>query len=414
MKRSALLLATALVFTITACSTDEDPPTPASTSTKKQDSTDDDDTKKDDTKDNEVSLAQYANVPMTLSERTLDLAASIETTENVVISPASLAWVFAMMSDGAKCETREELNAFLGVDDADRVATYRFLAETYSSHNESGTSNAIAVNDAAEGLDHDMIADLAERYGADVFEGDVDALNAELSDWIGEATHGRQESLPESLNDATEVAFANGLYIRSDFGQPAGTTTLDFTTASGEVSNVDAISFHETLNAIKTSNGYTVQLPTDDGEPLLFAYLPDEGVSLTDTTASDLVGDGVDRVEANVVVPMLDTSYELNVMSHLDDLGLASFEDTSDGCGFSGFTSDGHALSPTMIIQKAEIELDENGLEGSAVTISSMDGSAPGQDMPIQLEFNRPFVLSALDPETLLPVFISYINDPKI
>ena len=64
--------------------------------------------------------------------------------------------------------------------------------------------------------------------------------------------------------------------------------------------------------------------------------------------------------------------------------------------------------------QLAHLEIDEEGAKGAAVTTVELVGSAGYIEEIVDIDVNRPFIVTINNPKTHEVLFIGLINDPTL
>ena len=68
------------------------------------------------------------------------------------------------------------------------------------------------------------------------------------------------------------------------------------------------------------------------------------------------------------------------------------------------------AMLPVSI---SHLEIDEDGAKGAAITLVELSGSAY-MDEVVDVDVNRPFIVTINNPKTHEMLFIGLINDPTL
>lgn len=160
---------------------------------------------------------------------------------NVVISPLSIGYAFAMARAGAAGSTGEQIDAVLhfplrvhdAFNDLDRRIVTQDTAPSPapSATRAPGEASRPAVVAVANGLfpDDDLpvkdgfLQVLASSYGAGVelldYERPKEAMQR-LDRWAVEKTTGRIQRMVDGLDPATRMVLANAVYFRADCSIP--------------------------------------------------------------------------------------------------------------------------------------------------------------------------------------------------
>lgn len=331
---------------------------------------------------------------------------------NSVVSPASLSYALAIANEGGQCETASEVNTFLGVSDEERAEVYDHLA--WSANQDTGQTLALAtaLNKEASHVDEDSVKAAAEKFHSGYATGSYEELNATLNEWVDKTTDGQISELPSALTDDTAIVFTSAMFYGGAWSAGASKSSVDFTGPNG-TENVDAIRFSDKLSAWEVDKGTIVSVPVDGASSTL-AFLPDEGVDPSELRASDweLPDTSFDAI---VTVPMVDISATHDVKKVQDEIGLPSIDVRDPECGFSGYGTEGSAIFVNVLMQEARVQMDEEGIMGSAVTQVEMagEGAAPAPEQPKEIIFDRPYALNSVEEETGWSLLYTVVVDPN-
>lgn len=136
-------------------------------------------------------------------------------------------------------------------------------------------------------------------------------------------------------------------------------------------------------------------LPKEDGD-----------FTLEDLDIPGLLESKPDYASVNARMPKLDYTTSVELTDILSGLGLEQiFSNTAD---FSGISDVPTFVS--SIIQKTNLQLDENGTKAAAVTAAMIECmSALSEEEPKEVNLNRPFVFLIYDAEVEEPLFVGKV-----
>lgn len=333
---------------------------------------------------------------------------------NWTLSPYSARLCLAMLANGAKGETQQELLDALRIDDLEAFnQSVKQLLETYDSYARImslDTANSIWINqswfDGEGAFLPDFVEKMDENYRATVEEvtnkDSVERVNA----WASEKTNGKIPTILTEDNREFVTALVNAVYFKAAWENefPKDRTEQEiFTNADGTISSVDMM--HQTngfgyyatpgIEALKMDyRKYAV----DNWEGDNWEYFRDADFSMYLIKAEDTIDvqhllDGAQFVygDVDVSVPKFKVEYGAALDDALQALGvkaaydpdkadLAAMLDPSDLPGAQHFLD--------TVLQKTYIAVDEKGTEAAAVT-AAMDGA--GSAEPTRPELVRTF-----------------------
>lgn len=356
-----------------------------------------------------------------------------ETAGNVFFSPYSMYAAFGMVYEGARGGTAEELGRVFGFQ-AD-TATERGEAwllrrelAAAAKGSEFGQANAVWYQ-IGYGFLPEYEGALKKYYGASAemtnFRTAPDRAAAGINAWAAKWTGGRVPALfaPGSITALTRLVLANAVYFKGKWALPfdkQATAEGDFTLADG--ASVKAATMY-TGGPVKAayyedSDLQAAALPYAGGTLRLLALLPlqggaaELGRALTpERLAAVRAGLKVPREKVEVYLPAFrfGSSWDLNPL--LSGLGMPrAFAPGADLSGMDGTKN----LYLQAAVQKAFVEVNEEGAEAAAVTaVAATPGAAARSPKPKVFRADRPFLFLIEDARTGLILFMGRVSDPR-
>ncbi len=368
--------------------------------------------------DSQGSSTEPADATHTVVENSLDTALTLTASQlatdphaNTVVSPASLQTALAMLAVGVEegSPTHTELSKFLGVEADEALRTYAALGDQLKQNQGAGiVESATAWGVRSDGdveISRTVIDDAAQPLGSTVEEGDLAALQSALDRWTIQVTRGLITELPP-LEEDTVLVLLSALYAKQAWAEDPGFALIDFRNSHGSVSVSPGMSWEEAEVKRTDSFDYAVVPFADNLQ--LEVLMPKDGILDTLTATDwDVTPDSTLKVE----IPRLQLAGEADIANELEALSLSSLDGESSF--ITGFTQDESALVPTVIVQKATLSLDPEGIEAAAVTqIQAAPTMLPIED-PNVLAFDRSFVYRIVDEKTGWVLFYGAVNDPN-
>ena len=331
------------------------------------------------------------------------LVRALDPEGNWSVSPYSIRLCLAMLANGAKGETQQELLAALHIDDLDAFnQSVKELLETYDGYARImslETANSLWLNqsrfDGAGAFLPDFVQRMNEYFRAEVQEvTDADSVER-VNAWANEKTHGKIPTILTEDNRQFATALVNAVYFKaawaSEFNE-ARTEKADFTNADGTTGTVDMM--HQTdgfgyyatpgIEALKMDyRNYAV----DNMEGDNFEFFRDADFSMYLIKADDTldVQHFLDNAEftygdVNVSVPKFKVEYSAALDDALQALSVQTAYDPENAdlsamLGPSGLPGQQHFLD--TVVHKTYIAVDERGTEAAAVTAAMAGGAEP-------------------------------------
>ena len=341
------------------------------------------------------------------SVKMTDLLSAEASGKNIMFSPTSLNFALGMIAEGAKGETKEILDDYLGTNDfaayakeyLDKIKAYNTEDESYGYQSKVKIADAVWVDNGLT-LQEKFKNTVSDSFGAEVEAVDFSAAKKTcdvINSWCDKNTEGLIPKIitPDLINDNTGLCLTNSLYFESGWsGEPWNVS--DTEESFGEKEKTKYMTcigdrYYENDKATAFGRDYANGLsfigilPNDEGD-----------FNLEDLDIGGLLKSNPEYDEVDCKMPKLnfETSTVLNDM--LSSLGLDNL--FSSNADFSGIADQN--VNVDTILQKTKLELDENGTKAAAVTAVTMECmSAAVEKEPIikTVELTRPFAFLIYD-----------------
>ena len=383
------------------------------------------------------------DIPLTKSEQALadagnDFAFSLfrrvssshAQPSNIILSPISVNYMMSMLNNGATGKTAEEISRVLGFGDSkpEEINAYNQKMIVASADLDPQvtvhTANSIWVRDGINILPAFRESN-ESYYKASVRNLDFskpDALK-QINGWTSKNTDGRIPEILDKVNPNACIYLLNAIAFRGEWSTPfekSDTNKDIFTDAQGREQEVQMMnaSFqgivceHEKFRMLSRSYG-------NDAFSMSI-LLPDEGVTnaeviaLLNVQSWKQLQQNRNGYQIHLKIPRFAAAYAINLNDVLQSLGIVS--------AFSSDAADFSKLSTTRIflsraLQKARIEVDEEGTKAETVTLGEGWASSPGPRPEMQkMDFfvNRPFIYLISEYSTGAIYFIGEVNQIKL
>ena len=341
------------------------------------------------------------------SVKMTDLLSAEASGKNIMFSPTSLNFALGMIAEGAKGETKEILDDYLGTNDfaayakeyLDKIKAYNTEDESYGYQSKVKIADAVWVDNGLT-LQEKFKNTVSDSFGAEVEAVDFSAAEKTcdvINSWCDKNTEGLIPKIitPDLINDNTGLCLTNSLYFESGWsGEPWNVSDTEESFGKKEKTKYMTCTgdrYYENDKATAFGRDYANGLsfigilPNDEGD-----------FNLEDLDIGGLLKSNPEYDEVDCKMPKLnfETSTVLNDM--LSSMGLDNlFSSNSD---FSGIADQN--VNVDTILQKTKLELDENGTKAAAVTAVTMECmSAAVENEPIikTVELTRPFAFLIYD-----------------
>lgn len=345
--------------------------------------------------------------------------------ENALVSPLSVMLALAMTANGAKGETKAQMEALLGggmdIEDLNGYL-YTYMKSLPSSEKAKlALANSVWFRDT-ESLDvrAAFLQKNADYYSADVYKAPFDKKTCDdINRWIEENTDGMIKKMLDSIDDDAVMYLINTVLFDAEWQNVYFEDKIRdgfFTTADGKRRNVTMMHSDET-NFIDDGKATGFIKPYKDGYSFA-AFLPNEGVSL-DSYLDSMTGAGflaaVKGAKKETVIaamPKFEYGYKTTMKDILKSLGMTVPFD-KEKADFSDLAvSRNGNIYIGQVIHQTYISVGEKGTRAGAATIVRMDSAAaPGEVDYHTVTLDRPFVYAIIDNATGLPIFIGTVTD---
>lgn len=331
-----------------------------------------------------------------------------------VVSPLSVSYLMGMLANGADGQTRQEILNALGCGNRsvnDLNAFYSKMIAPTDNSNDNTTvniANYIAVNKLYN-LKNDFQKTMQTYYKAGIET--LDFANPEavktINSWCDKQTDGMIPNIidrtePDALSYILNAIYFNGTW--TDKFDKADTKDEQFFGYTRDI-NMLPMMHREGKYKYTSNDAYAaVRMPYGNGKYTMTVMLPNNGKGVAEMMSNmnvDALAKMQNNMETCIVdlkLPRFTTEMKLDLNEIISALGAPTmFQPTAD---FSRF-ADGH-LFVSKMLQKAKIEVSEEGTKAAAVTAGMIMMTSLNPVEPRRVEFhaNRPFAYMITDNTT--------------
>ncbi|MCB0689325.1 MAG: serpin family protein [Saprospiraceae bacterium] len=354
-----------------------------------------------------------------------DLVSVESNTDNLNISPLSVAAALYMTYQGAADDTRIQMAKSLGLGNDTLNLGYAFeslIQELEGPGNILHSANAVFWDKDRMHPKSDFLDYSQKYFKADpnpLTFSDPSALN-KINDWVKTATNGRIEKIIEQISAEEIMYLMNALYFKADWRYPfaeESTRENEFELADGSMVVTDMM-FQDinTLRFYQQNDFTSVELPFADTSYSIILLLPPKGLSCN-TFIAGLDGSRLEKLYTTdlvrgriyLQVPKFEIEYKILLNEVLKKMGMEiAFDPNLADFSNLGSGSEGN-LFISRVSHRTYLKIDEKGAEGAAVTsVGIGETSAP----PL-LSFDRPFVFLLRNNQTGTLIFTGKIENPS-
>lgn len=358
----------------------------------------------------------------------LNLFHEISGFDSKVVSPMSISYLMGMLANGADGQTREEILKTIGCEGVsveDLNALYKMMLQKANSLDKQTTvniANYIALNKQYQ-LKNTFAGIMKNDYQAGVENLDFasSASVKHINQWCSKQTNGMIPSMISQLDANAVSCIMNAIYFK-------GAWTDKF-----DKKNTKLEAFHGYTRDIKKAQmmhrqakyqyadgaGYSaVRIPYGNRSYEMVVLLPNQGSSIdemmkkVDVKSLAELRDKMDECMVDLKLPRFTTELSLPLNGIISKLGAPSM--FGGNANFSNFATG--SLSISKMLQKAKIEVSEEGTKAAAVTAAIMTMSLQHPDEPRRVDFHadRPFVYMITEANTGAILFMGQFTGSEL
>lgn len=333
--------------------------------------------------------------------------------QDVFVSPLSVTYALGMLSNGAVGDTQKEILEGLEfrsgkVEDINSLC-HQLMIESpkLDKSTQLSMANAVVANKKIQ-LQPTFQNVVKKQYDALVASKDFGspATLSFINQWASDHTHGMVPKILERINPDGVSYLLNALYFKGIWYRQFDkkhTKKEAFTKADGTKSQVQMMHQKEQFLIGENEMYQTVVLPYGNGSYEMIVVLPREGKKLSDVLVAMNGKQWKDNLKAtrfaevDLKLPRFTSVYNRELNDVLKLLGMNAMFDPSKAnltkmSAVSSFVS--------MVLQKAKIEVDEEGSKAAAVTVVETLTTAAPPSRPIMFHANRPFMYAIAEHST--------------
>lgn len=326
--------------------------------------------------------------------------------KNFVVSPISVYMAMSLAAQCADGQTQNEILSLLGVTYEQLLSGfsdfYRSIYSEYYFRSDEdknqlsgiiNLSNSIWIDTHAT-YKQDCIDVLSDRFYCNSFSAEFKDNNQEANKSVRKFVKDNTRGLIDRdfrLSDRTSFALINTLYLKDIWSETIKELSLtdreySFTKYNGEVKNVKLLEgYYNYGRAYKEEQFITFFTETLNGNKINF-ILPEGNFTVKDVFTTENINkikalkdyNGVDhdkkeRYYTRCLFPEFSASYVEEIGYLIQKMGVNLLFDENN-CSFANLTDD--QLYCSDVIHAAELKVNRRGIEGAAVTVLELCGSA--------------------------------------
>ncbi len=326
----------------------------------------------------------------------------IDSNDNSLVSPLSMAYLLSMIQSGAKGSTLNELNIVL--DNYD-------LQPMENIDSKISMANSMWINNKYKNdIDNTFATALKINYHSEVLYDEF--INADnINKWVSEKTYNMINELfpSDSVNSAdTIMALVNAIGINFKWDEEFDCNK----TLMGNFldKNVYMMNSNEKYIASDYYTGFIKDYEklSDNSQYEFIGLLPKKDIQdVINNLSNDVIKDSITESEAHIQIPRFKYEYNVNnVKGILESLGIKDMFN-KEKANFGGIAEDIYVSS---IVQKTYIDFMESGTKAAASSGGAFDIKSAAEEK--EVIFNKPFVYLIRKKGSNNIYFIGTVNSP--
>lgn len=348
--------------------------------------------------------------------------------ENIFISPASLAIALNIVYNGASGETQEAIAKTLELQGTNLQEINQANAELKASLNNPDPKVQLSIANSLWTKESIPFKPEFLQLIQNFYQAEVKNLNfsnptapSMINNWVNQSTNGKINKIVDVIEPKTVFLMLNAIYFKGNWTEPFPTEATQlgpFTLLDGTQKQHPMMRHQNSASFPYYENELfqAVSLPYGEGRMSMYIFLPNQGVSLK-TFYEKLNAENwqqwmnqfnnLDNSGGGVLIslPRFKLKYAIDLKDTLKALGMEiAFTKEAN---FSGMTPS--SIWIDKIQHKTFVEVNEEGTEAAAVT-NVASGVRSG---PIEMNVNRPFFFAIRDNQTGSILFVGSIVEPK-
>ncbi|MGL5835625.1 MAG: serpin family protein [Waterburya sp.] len=348
--------------------------------------------------------------------------------QNILISPQSMAIALAMTRNGTAGETQAEMTQVLKLGQLDPTTvdlSYDQLIKTLKNGNldvELAIANSLWVNQNIS-LNQQFI-----QTTQDFYQGKVSNLNFAdptakqiINQWVASNTAHKIPEIVEAIAPDDALYLLNAIYFKGSWTNKFdsnATTTKPFYLKPKTTKPVAMMSQTGDYRYYQNQDFQAIRLPYGkQGELGMYIFLPQENSNLEQFQQQLNFANWQEWLSqmrsqpGKVSLPKFKLGYETELKDVLASLGMGQVFDATQA-DFSAMTDSAVALN--TVKHKAVIEVNEEGTEAAGVTSFGIQITAANpQNQAFEMNINRPFFFAIRDDITETVLFMGNVVEPQ-
>lgn len=351
---------------------------------------------------------------------------------NSLVSPVSISTALAMLAEGADGDTKEEILRFISGNDANKSVSidyYKDLA-TYLNYTSGDArvvmANSLWVNNGFN-VKETYKTSIKNGFSAGVYQADLNGQESVdgINQWVRTYTYGLIDNFLQTPPES-QMSLLNTVFVASKWVErfnPDNTTKQPFYLNTGNSVDSDMMSMSGLETYYAEDGDCQICTLYLNGGISMQIIMPKAGSALETMTEKERISSIRSKNNmqqatylVDLEMPRFKIESDIDLIPSLKSLGITSAFDLDKADFNKIYNRHKDNLVINKTAQKLCLSIDEEGLEGAAVSeITGMTGEdGPRKPEKRVMKVNRPFyyTISSQSPHSIL--FIGKVNDPTV
>ena len=341
------------------------------------------------------------------------LQSTMKQGENTLISPLSVMYALGMTGNGAREETKAQMEQVLGIP----VEKLNPCLRDYAGQSTDALSLANGIwfrDDPQLRIRQEFLQLNQDFYDAALRQAPFDeGTLKEINRWVEEKTDGMVKDILDEIPEDAVMYLVNALAFTGEWEEPyENPPEGEFTNADGSRKEVTMLYSRE-YTYLEGQGATGFLKPYADGRYAFVGILPEKDVesfvkSLTGEKLAELMASAQNR-KVNTAMPKFRADFDAELAETLKAMGMplafdgerADFRDMGE--------SEAGNLYIGRVLHKTHIEVTELGTRAGAATEVEIKCESSAEEPEQEIKnviLNRPFLYMIWDRETGVPVFM--------
>lgn len=355
---------------------------------------------------------------------------------NLVLSPYGVSTVMSMIRNGATGQTRQEIDriTYLTELPLEEVNTGNQSLMQRQVNNDPGSmvaiANALWMDDSfAARANKQLLNSLETQYqaAAKVESFKDPSTLAHINAWASEKTKGNIPQILEKLGPRDVLALLNAVYFNCKWKEPfkkENTLPTTFYLSSGQEITTPMMNQSGTFSHFGNDEFQVLELPYKNLQYSMYLFLPEKKISFDQFLQSlnksswDKMLASLKMEEGQVSLPRFKFDSKHDLKSILMAMGIqqAFTEKSAEFPMLTTINDPNYHLYLSQALQRAKIDLDEEGTTAAAVTVvvvGAEEGAMTLAAPPFRFIADHPFFFAIAHKQTKSILFMGVVEDPS-